>query len=189
MRGGGGGGDIGGESPPAYTCLRELRLASARTFTCAVSRHSFSHLSNSIPLQQCLTLSFFRNSHKLCFSSILHLYELWAWDVQRSIFKYIRKWMNDSKLIKQMSPFLYDKHSQCDTLQDLHTCFSDIQNLCWHSFSHIFDILSFLPDPCNSFTQKRSLLEFLITFFCIKPKLTFKNFHDWRRTFFTYSIF
>ena len=122
MRGGGGGGgggggeggDIGGESPPAYTCLRELRLASARTFTCAVSRHSFSHLSNSIPLQQCLTLSFFRNSHKLCFSSILHLYELWAWDVQRSIFKYIRKWMNDSKLIKQMSPFLYDKHSQCD---------------------------------------------------------------------------
>ena len=82
MRGGGGGGgggggeDIGGESPPAYTCLRELRLASARTFTCAVSRHSFSHLSNSIPLQQCLTLSFFRNSHKLCFSSILHLYEL-----------------------------------------------------------------------------------------------------------------
>ena len=22
--------------------------------------------------------------------------------------------MNDSKLIKQMSPFLYDKHSQCD---------------------------------------------------------------------------
>ena len=62
-------------------------------------------------------------------------------------------------------------------LQDLHTCFSDIQNLCLHSFSHIFDILSFLiPYPCNSFTQNRSLLNSFIFFSCIKPKLTLKNF-------------
>ena len=158
--------DIGESCVHSAPRTPHLPTRTARTFTCAVSRHSFSHLSNSIFLRSHLSVSSYISSACTLPFSLYgqHVYSLFSFMVSM----YTPFFLLWSACILPFSFYDQQVHSFSVTWLAASKAFTTCSDI--HSpvltfiFSHLFDILSFHSPPsqnifCNVSSFWRSSLK------------------------------